>query len=377
MPARPHTSAPRGGRGPLRLAAHVLFWLAALAFYTLYFGGRQNDYAQNLLFVSVLLPITIATTYFLLYWLIPRYLLTRRYGYFALYFCYTLLFSFYLELALVVTLFITVAEYQALVVQPSLTGQLDVIAGMYLVVALAVALHLLRRWYVMQTRHARLERTRLETELKLKEAELELLKSQLHPHFLFNTLNNLYGLTLERSERAPDVVLSIADMLNYMLYRGNDPRVPLEEEVEYIRNYIALERLRHDARLKVHFEVEGQLEGYSLAPLLLMPFVENSFKHGAISSEEGGWIRLSLALRGSLLHFTVENPKRPASNRDDASSSDASSSERIGLKNVRRRLAHLYPDRYSLDITENDHRYGINLTLNLAESDEDTLPHRR
>ncbi len=343
-----------------RLLSHIVFWLAALAFYTIYFGQRQDAYGQSLIFVSLLLPITIATTYFLLYRLIPRYLLTRRYGFFALYFCYTLILSLYLELLLVVVLYVTVAEYQALVVATGLVDLLDVIVGMYLVVFLATALHLLKRWYSMQAVNAQLERAHLEAEVKLKEAQLKLLKSQIHPHFLFNTLNNLYGLTLEQSDRAPDVVLRISEMLDYMLYRGNAPRVPLTSEIEHLRNYLALEQLRYDDRVRITFETEGTFEAVDIAPLLLIPFVENSFKHGVSQSSGTGWVRLHLSQCDGVLVFTVENSKgleQPAEPRVIA--------EGIGLNNVKQRLDLLYPQRHSLTITEQKHDFKVVLSLHL------------
>ena len=343
-----------------RLLSHVVFWLAALAFYTVYFGQRQDAYGQSLIFVSLLLPITIATTYFLLYHLIPRYLLTRRYGYFALYFCYTLVLSLYLELLLVVVLYVTVAEYQALVVAAGLVDLLDGIVGMYLVVFLATALHLLKRWYSMQAVNTQLERARLEAEVKLKEAQLKLLKSQIHPHFLFNTLNNLYGLTLEQSDRAPDVVLRISDMLDYMLYRSDAPRVPLTGEVEHLRNYLALEQLRYADRVQITFETEGTLDAAAIAPLLLIPFVENSFKHGVSQSSGTSWVHLHLTLRDGVLVFIVENSK----GREPAAD-PRSVSEGIGLDNVKQRLNLLYPDRHTLVITEQEHDFKVVLTLHL------------
>ena len=332
-----------------------------MAFYTVYFGQRQDAYGQSLIFVSLLLPITIGTTYFLLYRLIPRYLLTRRYGYFALYFCYTLVLSLYLELLLVVVLYITVAEYQALVVAAGLVDLLDVIVGMYLVVFLATALHLLKRWYSMQAVNAQLERARLEAEVKLKEAQLKLLKSQIHPHFLFNTLNNLYGLTLEQSDRAPDVVLRISEMLDYMLYRGDAPHVPLSGEIEHLRNYLALEQLRYDDRVQINFETEGAFESVDIAPLLLIPFVENSFKHGVSQSSGTGWVHLHLTLREEVLVFIVQNSKgsKPAVAPREVA-------EGIGLNNVKQRLDLLYPSRHTLIITENEHDFKVELNLHLV-----------
>ncbi len=144
-----------------RFLEHVLFWAAVLAFYTLYFGSRQDDYGQSLFFVALLLPITMGTTYTVVYWLVPRYLLTGRIGRFVLYLGYSLLLSLHLELSLLVGLYMTVADYQALFVEPNLVDLMDVLIGMYIVVFGALSLHTLRRW----------QRTRSDRESLLKETE--------------------------------------------------------------------------------------------------------------------------------------------------------------------------------------------------------------
>lgn len=347
-----------------RFYGHLAFWIAALGFYTLYLGQRQDNYGQSLILVALLFPFTIATTYTILYWLIPRYLLTRRYGYFTLYFSYILVLSLYLELVLVVTLYITVAEYQAMVLNPGIVDLLDVIVGMYLVVFLAVALHLLKRWYSVQAENALLNRARLEAELKFKEAELNLLKAQIHPHFLFNTLNNLYSLTLEKSDLAPNVVLRISDMLDYMLYRINGRHVLLANEVEHLQNYLALERLRYHEHVDIQFDIDHPLPEITIAPLLLLPFVENGFKHGVSQLTGKGWIHINLRLSHQKLTFIVENskPERTASNTTEAKKG-------IGLPNVRKRLNLLYPEAYKLKIEDSGPTYRIALTLDLQKDD--------
>lgn len=364
------TTRPASTKDPLRWISsllqykarplgHVVFWLGVLFFYTLYFGGRQNGYEQNLVFIGLLLPITIATTYFLLYWLIPRYLLQQRYGLFLLYLCYSLLFSLYLELLLVLLLYINVSGYQTMFVKPGLVDLLDVLVGMYLVVAMAVAINLLKRWFFAQAQNAALEQAKIEAELKLKEAELQLLKSQIHPHFLFNTLNNLYALALEKSPRVPDVILQISQQLDYILHKSNQAEVALEEELDHLQNYLALEAMRHDPeQVSVSFEVTGNIRNLYIAPLLLIPFVENSFKHGIDGSASKAWINIQTEVTSDKLHFSVTNSMV----QHHAASLPATASG-IGLQNVRRRLALHYPKRHTLEITETESQHTANLTL--------------
>lgn len=345
-----------------RPVEHILFWLAVLFFYTLYFGSRQDGYGQNFIFITVLLPITIITTYVLLYWLIPHYLLQRRYFLFCLYLTYTILFSLYLELLLVLVLYINVSGYQAMFVRPGIVELLDVLVGMYLVIFLASAINLLKRWYAVQATNANLERARIEAELKLKSTELQLLKSQIHPHFLFNTLNNLYALALEKSSLVPDVVLRISELLDYMLYRTTDKQVPVQDELHHIQNFIDLEKLRYsDDQLEVTIAIEGDMTMHCIEPLLLIPFVENSFKHGIGSSTASGWIRIALSINDdNELHFSLSNSKGHAATTRDQSSG-------IGLSNVQRRLELLYPGTHRLDLHPTPSSYSVNLTLQLHE----------
>ncbi len=346
-----------------RPIGHVTFWLVVLSFYTLYFGFRQVNYNQSLVFIGLLLPITIITTYFLLYWLIPKYLLNQRYFLFTLYFLYTLLFSLYLELLLVLLLYINVSGYQNMFVKPGLIDLLDVLVSMYLVVFLAVAINLLKRWFYIQSMNAALETKRVETELKLKDAELQLLKSQIHPHFLFNTLNNLYALALDGSERVPDIVLKISQQLDYMLYRSDQSDVPVLDEISHIQNYLALEALRYDEeRVKVHMKINGNPKKYQIAPLLLIPFVENSFKHGVSQSKDPGWVDIRINIKEGLLDFNIKNSKGVARPAVSASTSG------IGLNNVKRRLALLYTEKHELNITDTPAQYQVNLKIELDES---------
>ena len=349
-----------------RPLGHVSFWLAVLIFYTLYFGTRQDGYGQSLLFLSLLLPITIATTYFLLYWLVPRYLLRQRYLLFSLYFLYTIVFSLYLELLLILLLFINVSDYQAMFVKPAIVDLLDVIVGMYLVVFLALSINLLKRWFMVQSTNAQLETARVEAELKLKNAELALLKSQIHPHFLFNTLNNLYALALTKSDRVPDVVLKISQQLDYMLYRSDQKKVSLKDEIDHIENHLALEALRYDdARVDVSFTKDGDYCNWQIAPLLLIPFVENCFKHGISQSGGPAWIKMHLSVSDKQLNFTVSNSK---AEHPKAGSDLKKHASGIGLNNVQKRLDLLYPNQHTLDIKETTQSYEVHLKITLDES---------
>lgn len=352
----PHNSSKRARWG--EVGGHAAFWVLVLVFYTLHFGHEESAYHQSLAFVALLLPITMGTTYFLTVVLIPRFLLPKRYGLFALYFTYTIVASVDLELVAVLGLFTAIARYRVDILNPIDLDVVSLIVGMYLVVFIGVAIDLLKRWYVVQSANAALQRSGLEAELKLREAELELLKAQIHPHFLFNTLNNLYSLTLDRSERASDVVLRISDMLDYMLYHCNAPRVPVQGEVKQIENYLALEQLRYGDQVSIEMSCTSPLAGYSIAPMLLIPFVENGFKHGVSQQEGEAWMTVRIGINASTMTFTVANVSTP-----DGSAGNYN--EGIGLTNLRKRLDMLYPGKHRLDLVQGRDRFTANLTIQL------------
>lgn len=194
------------------------------------------------------------------------------------------------------------------------------------------------------------------------QSELRFLKSQINPHFLFNTLNSLYALTLKKSDKAPDIVIKLSEMMRYMLYECNEPQVPLRKEINYLKNYLDLERLRQRDNIEITLEVTGSVTDQEVAPLLLIPFLENSFKHGINAAIQGGFVRAKLAVEERSLRFDLENSKGSVLPRaPDA----ARPSGGIGLKNVRRRLTLLYPDRHKLTVRETPSTYAIHLNLDL------------
>ena len=184
-------------------------------------------------------------------------------------------------------------------------------------------------------------------------AELALLKSQINPHFFFNTLNNLYGLVIEKSDQAPDVVLKLSDMMRYTIYEGKKELVNLTDEVEYLETYIELYKIRFQKRVDIKFthEVEKEIQ---IAPLLFIILLENAFKHGAEKLIENAYIYLDLKMRDNQLFFTIENNYDPnATNRPAG----------IGLDNLKQRLTHLYPNQHELRIEKTDSTYIAHLNL--------------
>jgi two-component system LytT family sensor kinase len=196
--------------------------------------------------------------------------------------------------------------------------------------------------------------------LETMKSELRFLKSQINPHFLFNTLNSLYALTIKKSDQAPEVVLRLADMMRYMLYECNEKWVPLDREVAYIQNYLELEKVRHGARVDIDFDTEGVTTDHRVAPLLFIPFLENAFKHGLASSLEAGKVDVKLTVQNRELTFIITNSKPPALPRPEARQYGG-----IGLTNVRKRLQLLYPHMHHLHIENNPNEYHVRMTVKL------------
>lgn len=346
----------------LRILIHILFWAMVLAFYTYFYGHTYDDYYSTFLFVCLLLPITTATTYFLNYYLIPRYLLKKRYKYFILYAVYSLVFSIYFELIVVFLAYVILADFNMAKMNPLTKDLFFLMVGLYFVVFFAVAVKMLKNWYQIQQNNQQLAKEKLEAGLKLKEAELKVLRGQIHPHFLFNTLNNLYGLTLAKSDVAPKVVLLISELLDYLLYQCNTPEVSLKKEIDHISNYLELEKLRYGPHIHVKLESSGEVTDQKIAPMLLLPFVENSFKHGLSNEMSHGFVNIKLKVSGNDLYFYVENSKiKPNSVGTDYPS------HRIGLENVKKRLELIYNKQHRLVIEDGDKIYKCSLYIGLSK----------
>lgn len=202
------------------------------------------------------------------------------------------------------------------------------------------------------------ERQKKEMEAEKLSAELAFLKSQVNPHFLFNTLNNICSLARKKSDNTENAIIKLSQIMRYMLQDSKDESVCLDQEAEYLRNYIDLQRMRISDKVKVTFSVEGHPEQISIAPLLLIPFVENAFKHG-ISYLDEAEISITLMAFPEELHFKVINRiAKLVKELPDPGSG-------IGLKNVKRRLELLYPGKHQLIISESDNQYEIGLVINL------------
>lgn len=198
-----------------------------------------------------------------------------------------------------------------------------------------------------------------ELKAAVKESELQFLKSQINPHFLFNNLNNLYSHAIENSPKTPSIILELSSVLRYILYDCREDFVPLSKEMEHLKNFTQLSELQIENRGKVNFKTSNIKSGYQIAPLILMVFIENAFKHSTASQSEDISIETNINVSDmGVLEFECKNSFRPVSNTDDLSNG-------IGLQNVRKRLEIIYPNDHELSIRETDGTYMVSLKMQL------------
>lgn len=193
------------------------------------------------------------------------------------------------------------------------------------------------------------------------EAELKFLRNQTHPHFLFNTLNNIYALARKKSDETPEVIMKLSKLLRFMLYETSKPSIKIGEEIKILDDYIELERIRYDGRLTINFLREIDNENELFSPLLLLPFVENAFKHGASESRFESYIHIDMKLENSILNFNIENTKENNEKNE--------LNENIGLKNVKRQLELMYKE-YKILVKNEISLFKVCLTINLKSNAE-------
>ncbi|MBL7888208.1 MAG: histidine kinase, partial [Bacteroidia bacterium] len=232
----------------------------------------------------------------------------------------------------------------------SLSAHLQYAAGCLSALVFTSSIKVLLYYFREKKKNDEVEKQRLDTELKY-------LKNQINPHFFFNTLNSLYGLALDKSESTPDAILQLSSIMDYVLHGSNRKEVPVNDEIAILENYIALEKLRYDRRVNITFEKEGDLSNYSIAPLLLLPLLENAFKHGAQLQESGTTdIIITIRMQNKCFYFSIKNTIPINVNRKLAQSG-------IGLENLKRRLDLLYSNFYEFSSNRDNDVFFTSLIL--------------
>ena len=339
---------------PKTILFHLLFWVGVWFFFFYFFSYNSDNMVYVTWFSSCLLPVTMFVSYFVVYFLIPKYLLTKEYLKFALYSFYTLVVSSYLIVLAIYACLIFLLSFNVAIMPPMSKNFFFILMLVFLVSGIISFVSLLNHNFQTVSRNKELQNKILETQLQLREQELHYLKMQIHPHFLFNTLNTIYGFALKQSKQTPEIILKLSNLLDYILYQVNKPRVSLKEEVLHIKEYIELEKIRFQDTLKVIFMSDEINENIQIAPMLLIPSVENAFKHGSL---EEGFLRIEIkvSVKDNQLHFSIRN-----SFLEDE---EEPRKKGIGLENIRKRLELNYKENYELDIRKTEKWFIVDLSV--------------
>lgn len=333
----------------IRPLYHIVFWSIYFLFNVIRWGSYFNDYQYSFKSNLVEFPLHIIITYITVYFLIPKFIANKKYVQFLIYFGLLLTGLYFIRTGLSYFFVSKNLWPEAEGIQEAFTLNhvIAVVIGEIYVVALASAIKLTIDWAEEKRRNNELIQLQTKT-------ELDFLKSQIQPHFFFNTLNNLYSLTMLKSDNAPEVVIKLSDMMQYVLYEVKEPFIDILKEINYIQSYIELEQLRFGERVTADIKLKGDLSEIQVPPLIYLPFVENCFKHGSKNSEKIK-IKLRFETKKDLVYFSVSNSIEEETAKKVAHG--------IGLENVKRRLELIYGKNYRLSAKIEDQKYTVNLEL--------------
>lgn len=339
----------------MRILSHCLFWFGFLLFY----ASSKPDFISYYSFVFVFsfkIFTQVVFAYGLLYFIIPNTFNKKKYALFG-----------FLSLSWLYFVFAFLMVLKFYYLEPKFPGFFDQWRGHKMSVEERLtSLNLMVGEFSFMTyptiimgfiSFSKKQQKLSKIEEEKKSMELKVLKNQLNPHFLFNTLNNLYALTLKKDEKAPEVISKLSEILDFVLYRCNDQFVDIEKEIKLLNNYIALEKLRYDEnRLIISFshKVDNTTK---ITPLILLTFVENAFKHSVINETKRAEIKINLETVNNQIVFTVNNTKPQ---NELTKSVDLHG---IGLKNIRKQLELLYPKKHLLLIEDDEQKFDVKLTL--------------
>lgn len=309
----------------LRIVLHTLYWLFAWSFFVFYYKRYDEINSYTLVAASMNLIIAMITVYTFNYFLIPRFLLKKKMGQFILYSLLAAILFIYLELLMTLILLVVLLfnEHRLF---PQMVDALMLMLNFLFIVLIAVSIKFYKRWTEKENREQTMQKEKIE-------AELQMLKTQINPHFLFNTLNSIYALALKNSENTAETVMKLSEILDYILYKINTPTIPLSDEIQIIENYIALEKIRFTNRVIIDFKIEVENRDLPIAPMLIIPFVENAFKHGVAKSMDKSWIRIHLKETAEFLEIEIANSTK---------TQEATEHQGIGIQNTVKRLQLLY-----------------------------------
>jgi len=336
---------------------HVFFWLFYFLFNTFRWGMYFDDFSYSFQTNLIGFPIHMALCYTNIYVLMPSFLYSRKYSIFVL----LLLASIFTMVLIKFNLTYYLVSQNVWPEGPevintiTLSYAIDMMIGELYVITFVTAIKVTMDWIKEHKRVTDLEKVQLETELLF-------LRSQISPHFFFNTLNNIYSLAIEKSDKTAKIVLRLSELMRYLLYETKSKRQSLEKEIICIQNYLELERVRHEDLLEVNMNISGNINDKKIAPIILLSFVENAFKHGVNKNIGNVKININFIVDGDFLYFSIDNPIPKATEHKQ----QVISSSGIGLVNVTKRLALGYkPNEYDLKVESDQSLHTVTLKIKI------------
>lgn len=335
-----------------KTAGHILFWLGSIGFALWVFDVVSEHRLQpnfDLISKALILNAGFAIgVYANFYLFIPLFLKQRKYSFYLFWLVATLAVT-----SLLTTAVLSMIEHRDLTRQLFSTNFITS-AGYIILTSLA---KFITDWIELQDielRYHKAEGQRLEAELKA-------LKAQINPHFLFNSLNNIYALSLSGSDKTPRLILKLSDLMRHVLYESREDFIPLKKEVDFVMNFVDLQRIRLNEHIEIDFRVEGTIPDRKIMPLVFEPFLDNAFKHGPRTSGDDAYIRIKLTIEPEAVDFEVAN-----SCRLQHQTKKHKSASGVGLENVKQRLALLYtPADFDLNIDQSNVEFKVKLKLKL------------
>lgn len=334
-----------------RIALHILFWVVILVVNLFLYSYSNGKYKKIFLALLTTLPFDIIATYITLYYFIPKYLLNRKYFKFSIYFILSVIVVVSVERFINLYIVYPYIYLEPIEKTPPFfsVGIFFLAINIYKIVILATVIKLIKIWYQNQKLQHKLKNLNLNSELAQ-------LRNQINPHFLFNTLNNIDALISKDKEKASDAIIKLSEIMRYMLYEASLEKVSLEKEINYLKSYINLQKLRFKDKNFVTCTYEGNFQGKLVVPMLFVSFIENAFKHGLKKTNEPSIIIKLLAneqyVQFECINYISDNQHI---NKDKTGG--------IGMSNVIRRLELLYPDKHELRITTEKGVFKVSLKI--------------
>jgi two-component system, LytTR family, sensor histidine kinase AlgZ len=340
-----------------RVWRHAAFWLLEILLIA-FAWSATHPFLASLIVGLFWLPVYMAYCYPFIYLVLPRLLLKGRYVQFGFIALLWILAGWFVNYYFRLFVMFPVRDAMGMAGIGRNPGAQGNLFSLIAVWGFASTIALFKHWLKKQQEWLQAEKEKVT-------AELELLKAQVHPHFLFNTLNNIYSSSLTKSPQTPGLILKLSSLLSYMLYDCKAEQVLLEKEIEVMKDYVDLERERYGNQIEISWNIEGDIEDKYIAPLLLLPFLENAFKHGTSEQLEKPWLSFDLALKQNSMKCKVANSKNefvPISKRG------------IGVENVKKRLAFLYPNKHELKINDEGDFFVVSLLVELITNTVNEVP---